>query len=44
MHLRSAETMMGRIRCGDCGSSLHLVVRLRTLRGDFFRVEAQLIP
>jgi len=44
MHLRSAATMMGRIRCGDCGSSLHLVARLRTLRGDFFRVEAQLIP
>ena len=28
----------------DCGSCLHLLARLRTLRGDFFRVEAQLIP
>jgi hypothetical protein len=44
MHLHSAGTRMGRIRCGDRGSSLHLVARLRTLRGDFFRVEAQLIP
>jgi hypothetical protein len=28
---------------GDCGSCLHLLALLRTLRGDFFHVEAQLI-